>query len=203
MAQEKRILIFLSLLVLVLIAGGIFIITRDYKGDENEYIYNDFRVYKNPTIGYTIVAYKEEQPYNLQLRYDPSSTENITIDPRIRTLIMLKEAAVFTLEPDMNSIPVLGASEMATILGRRLGIYDKRVIGAVTRIPENATAEDYLVVDCANVTQKANVVRLQLGDETKVFIENNGCIIVQGTNEWEIVRASDRLIYQLLEVIDD
>jgi len=87
---------------------------------------------------------------------------------------------------------------MAIILGRRLGLYDKRVIGAVTSLPEEDTGLS--IIDCNNVENDLNVVRLQLGSETKVFLEENGCIIVQGTNEWEIVRASDRLIYHVLDV---
>ena len=199
MKTENQIAIIVAVLILILVSTGIFVIYG--KEDPNEYIYNEFRVFKNPTIGYTIVAYINEQPYHLQLRNDPKSTENITLSPNIRELILLKEATVFTLDPDFNSIPVLGASEMATILGRRMGIYNKRVFGAVTREPVNGT--ETTIVDCNNVNQKLNVIRLQIGPETKVFLEKNNCIIVQGTDEWEIVRASDRLIYNVLEVIKD
>ncbi|MBU2639691.1 MAG: hypothetical protein KKG75_03215 [Nanoarchaeota archaeon] len=204
MKTEKKVVIFLSLLLIALVSFGIYVISTKQTTNPNEYIYNDFRVFKNPAIGYTVVAYLEEQPYHLQLRYDPKNVTDIPIDSRIRSSIMFKEAVFFTIDPDFNSIPVLGASELATILGRRLGIYDKRVFGAITKESENATEPSgNLIVDCDNVTQKSNIVRLQLGPETKVFLENNGCIIVQGTNEWEIVRASDRLIYHILEVIKD
>ncbi|MAG52863.1 MAG: hypothetical protein CMH62_02775 [Nanoarchaeota archaeon] len=201
MKSEKQVTIFVLLVILVLAAAGAFLIINSNKGTPDEYNYNNFRVSKNPTIGYTVVAYTGQQPYHLQLRNDPRNVENITIDPKIRSLILTKQEIFFTLDPDFNSIPVLGAMEMANILGRRLGLYDKRVTGTVTRQPENS--EGVQVVDCDKVTEDVNVVRLQLGSETKVFLEDNECIIVQGTNEWEIVRASDRLIYQLLEVIED
>jgi hypothetical protein len=203
MNSERKITIFILLLMLSLAAVGTLIISKNYEGDDNEYIFNEFRVIKNPTIGYTVVAYKGEQPYTLQLRNDPRNVTDISIDSQIRTLIMLKEAIFFTIDPDFNSIPVLGASEMANILGRRLGLYDKRVFGAITKEPENSTNSGNIIIDCGNVTRKANVVRLQLGDETKVFVKENGCIIVQGKDVWDIVRASDRLIYHVLEVIKD
>jgi hypothetical protein len=40
-----------------------------------------------------------------------------------------------------------------------------------------------------------------VGDETKIYLEGN-CVIVQGTDEWEIVRAADRLTFGLLGVMD-
>lgn len=198
MDTESKIAGIIALLILIAVTGGAFFLAD--KENPDEYVYNNFRVFKNPTIGYTVVAYLNEQPYNLNLRNDPKNTENISIDPRIRNFILLKPATAFTLDPSFNSVPVLGASEMATILGRRLGIYNKQVIGAITKPPENSTDNNTPVIDCKNVNSNLNVIRLQLGPETEVFLENNGCIIVQGTDEWEIVRASDRLIYHILEV---
>jgi hypothetical protein len=187
------------MLVIFLIASGIFIISS--RDDPNEYVYNNFRVFKNPTIGYTVVAYLDEQPYHLQLRNDPKSTENITINSEIKELILEKEAIFFTLDPNFNSVPVLGATEMANIFGTRLGIFNKRVFGAITKEADPPTGN--IVVNCNNVSVKSNIVRLQVGDETKVYKEENNCIIVQGTDEWEIIRASDRLIYDVLGVIEN
>lgn len=195
MDAESKIAGIIALIVLIFITGGIFFLTNEENPDE--YVYNDFRVFKNPTIGYTVVAYVKDQPYHLNLRNDPKNTLNITIDSNVRNLILLKPKTYFTIDPNLNSIPVLGASEMATILGRRLGLYNKEVVGAITSPIVNDTVT--LVINCNNVTQQQNVVKLQLGSETKVFLDNN-CIIVQGADEWEIVRASDRLIYHVLEV---
>jgi len=196
MDTENKTAGIIVIILIVAVGSGIFFLGNEENPDE--YVYNNFRVFKNPTMGYTVVAYVQEQPYHLNLRNDPKNTENITIDSRIRSLILLKPATAFTLDPDLTSIPVLGATEMATILGTRLGLYNKQVIGAVTSPPENDPVTP--VIDCENISDSVNVVRLQLGPETKVFLEKNGCIIVQGTNEWEIVRASDRLIYHILEV---
>jgi len=196
MDKESKIIGIVALIILISVGVGIFFLSNEENPDE--YVYNNFRIFKNPTIGYTVVAYLDEQPYHLNLRNDPKNTLNITIDSNVRNLILLKPTTYFTIDPNLNSIPVLGASEMATILGRRLGIYNKEVIGAITIPIANDTVTP--IIDCNKVTQQQNVVKLQLGPETKVFLENNGCIIVQGTDGWEIVRASDRLIYHVLEV---
>jgi len=198
MKTEKQVTLLL-LFFLILASATVFFIVNKDKDNPNEYTYNNFRVFKSPIVGYTIVAYIEEQPYHLQLRNDPKNVTDIPIDPQIRDLLLLKEAIFFTLDPDFNSVPVLGAMEMSNIFGRRLGIYDKRVFGAVTKAANPPTGN--IVVDCNNVTTRSNIVKLQLGDTTEVYLEENGCIIVQGTNEWEIIRASDRLIYDALEVI--
>jgi hypothetical protein len=201
MNTEKSATIFLISIFIILVAVGAFMVLKKNDDNLDEYVYNNFRVFKNQdTIGYTIIAYTGDQPYHLQLRNDPKNTENISIDPRVRDLILQKEAIFFTMDPDYNSIPVLGASGMANIFGRRLGLYDKRVFGAITR--ETNSSEGNIVVDCNNVTSRSNIVKLQIEEKTKVYIDN-GCIIVQGSNEWEVVRASDRLIYQALEVIKD
>ena len=200
MNQESKVTVFMTLIVLLLVTIGVFMISNRNSSNPDEYVYNDFRIFKNPTVGFTVVAYLDAQPYHLQLRNDPKSTENITIDPKIRPLILDKEEVFFTINPNSNSIPVLGATEMANILGTRLGIFNKNVYGAVTH--EANISKGNIVADCNDVTQKVNIVRLQLGDETEVYIEND-CIIVQGTDEWEIVRASDRFIYHVLQVIED
>ena len=93
MKTEKKAAILLSLMLLVLISFGIYMITTKQTTNPNEYIYNNFRVFKNPNmVGYTVVAYLDDQPYHLQLRYDPKNVTDIPIDSRIRSLIMLKEA---------------------------------------------------------------------------------------------------------------
>ncbi|MAF51229.1 MAG: hypothetical protein CMH64_04015 [Nanoarchaeota archaeon] len=203
MKTEKQVTIFLLALLVTASVATFFIVTKD-KDSPDEYVYNDFRVFKSPTVGYTIVAFVGEQPYHLQLRNDPKNVTDIPIDSRIRNFILLKEGIIFTLDPNFNSIPVLGATEMANVFGRRLGIYDKKVTGAVTREPTNSTTPSgNLIANCKDVTTNTNVIKLQLGDTTEVYLEKNGCIIVQGTDEWEIIRASDRLIYDVLEVIEN
>ena len=161
----------------------------------NEYNYNDFKLQKTPT-GWMTWAYKGEQPYQLQLRHDPKTLENISVDSEIRELVLSKPALATTVDPNLTSRAVLGAIDIANILGRRLGLYGVQVIGATTEFANNGT----YVIDCKDVQENLNVAVLKLGEETKVYLEDN-CIILQGETEEDINRAADRFVYHMLTVM--
>ncbi len=185
------------MIFLVILSVSTFFI---FKGsdDPNEYNYNNFRIFKTQDIvGYTIVGYVGNQPYNFKLRNDPINTENITVSGEPRELILSKPTVYLTMEPNLTSKSVIGALEVANIISRNLGIYNRETIGAITSPIENNPTP---VATCNNITRTENVILFQLGNETKVSVDNS-CILVQGINEWEIIRASDRLVYDILELM--
>ncbi len=188
--KERNILI-IAAIILALSALSPLLMFKD----PNEYDYNNFKLQKIPT-GWMTWAYKGEQPYQLQLRHDPRTLENISVDPKVRDLILSKQALATTIDPNMTSRAVLGAIDIANILGRRLGLYGIQVIGATTEFANNGT----YVVDCSDIQENLNVALLKLGDETKVYLENN-CIILQGETEEDINRAADRFVYHILTVM--
>ena len=199
--SEKRITIMVVVIFLVIISTFYFFVFKETsEQDPNNYIYNDFRVIKsqNPNIvGYAIIGYLEDQPYQFNLRNDPIHTENITVQENAREILLTKPKVYLTMAPNLTSKSVIAALEVANTISRKLGIYNIETIGALTRPAPNNPTE---VITCDNITQKQNVILFKLGDETKVFLEGE-CIIIQGTNEWEIIRAADRLVYDVLEVI--
>jgi len=193
---DKSIILALVIFLVILSVSTFFI----FKGsdDPDEYNYNNFRVFKNPNIvGYTVVGYLGEQPYNLRIRNDPIKTENITISGEPRGLILSKPTVYLTMEPNLTAKSVIAALEVANIISRNLGIYNIETIGAITLPVENNPTT---VATCANITKTENVILFRLANETKVSVDNN-CILVEGTNEWEIIRASDRLVYAILELM--
>ena len=60
MKTENKIAIFLFLVIIALV-GTVLLMSKPTE-NPNEYVYNNFRIFKNPTVGYTILAYLEEQP---------------------------------------------------------------------------------------------------------------------------------------------
>ncbi len=151
------------------------------------------------SMGYSIRSYVGDQPYDIRLRNDPKNLENITIEPNIKNKILSKQTIYFTIDPKENltSISTIGAIEISNIINRRLGIFNKETLGATTEFANNFTE----VVNCNNITKTIGVIWLRRGPETKVFSEKD-CVIVQGTDEWEIVRAADRLSAQILTIMD-
>ena len=189
--MKERSLIIIIAVILALAALSPLVIIKN----PNEYNYNNFKLQKSPT-GWVTWAYKGEQPYLLQLRHDPKTLENITVDEKIRDLVLSKPALATTIDPNLSSRAVLGAIDIANILGRRLGLYGIQVIGATTAFANDGTS----VIDCSDVQENLNVAVLKLGADTKVYLEDE-CIILQGENEEDINRAADRFVYHILEVM--
>jgi len=201
MDEEKKSGIIAVVIVIVVFGiAGIFIYQSVTEG---KYAYTspvtgeEFKVEKIEPVGYAILTHIDNQPYQLKFRYDPKSVENITINTNIKEDLLNKKTVYLTVDPNLSSIPVLGAVEISGIISRKLGIFNKETIGATTEFANNGTA----VITCKDVTPEISVIWLKLGPETKVFSEN-GCLVVQGENEWEIVRASDRLVYQILTIME-
>src|SRR3989344_1851955 len=189
--MEERTLMIIIAVVVVLAALSPLVIIKN----PNKYDYNDFKIEKTST-GWMTWAYKGEQPYQLQLRHDPKTLEDILLDSEIRELVLSKPTLATTLDPNLTSRAVLGAIDIANILGRRLGLYGIQVIGATTEFANNGT----YVINCSDVQENLNVAVLKLGEETKVYLEDS-CIILQGETEEDINRAADRFIYQILGVM--
>ena len=182
------------IIVIIIIVTASFVIYKIRNRDN--YNYKDFKVQKT-SFGWSVLAFVNDQPYLLNLRYDPKSVENITIDKNVRTQLLSKPTAYLTVNPDMKGTSVIAAVEIANIISRKLGIFNIETIGALTEYVNNATP----IITCNNITQKVNVIWLRTGLETKVFLEKE-CIIIQGTTEEEIARAADRLIYEVLTIVD-
>jgi hypothetical protein len=163
--------------------------------DKNEYDYDNFKVQRTPT-GWLTWVYKGEQPYLVQLRHDPETLENITIDSNIRGLVLSKPALATTVGLNLTARATIGAIDIANILGRRLGLIGIQVIGATT---EFANEQTY-VINCDDVQENLNVAVLRLGNKTSVHLEKD-CIILEGETEEDITRAADRFVYQILEVM--
>ena len=193
MNTDKSTIIAVVIVIIILVTASFVIYNIRHR---DNYTYKDFEVQKT-SFGWSVLAFVNEQPYLLNLRYDPKSVENITIDKNVRKQLLSKPTAYLTVNTDMKGTSVIAAVEIANIISRKLGIFNIETIGALTGYVNNATP----VITCKNITPKTNVIWLRTGLETKVFLEKE-CIIIQGINEEEIARAADRLIYEVLTIVD-
>ncbi len=189
--MKERTLIITIAVILALAALSPLVIIKN----PNKYDYNGFKIQKT-TTGWMTWAYKGEQPYLLQLRHEPKTLENISIDSSIRELVLSKPALATTVDPNLTARSVLGAIDIANILGRKLGLYGIQVIGATTEFANDQT----YVVNCSDVQENMNVAVLKLGKETRIYLEDD-CIILEGQTEEDITMAADRFIYHILEVM--
>ena len=190
--EERTILIIVGVILILAAFSPLIFMSND-----NEYNYNDFKIQKIPT-GWATWAYKGEQPYYLQLRHDPKTLENVSIDSNIRDLILSKPALALTIDPkqDLRGKTIVASQDIANILGRRLGLFNVNVIGATTEFANDGT----YIINCKDVQESLNVAWLRVGEKTEVYLDN-GCIIIEGQNEDELTRSADRLVYHVLEVM--
>lgn len=200
--DEERKTGLIALIIVILIFGSLGIIA--YKIiNKDKYTYTspsgeEFNLEKLP-IGYSIKTFVKDQPYDIRLRNDPKSLENVTIEPNIKNKILSKQTIYFTIDPKENltSKSTIAAVEISGVISRRIGIFNKETLGATTEFANKETE----IINCNNVTKEIGVIWLKIGLETKVSSEND-CIIVQGTNEDELIRAADRLTYQILGIMN-
>ncbi len=124
----------------------------------------------------------------------PAELENIKLDDKSKQL--LKEYA-FTVTYDPQSEL---ASDMATaqykLFEERLKPFKKYVQRALTDSQSTGLAE----ITCQNATSQNPVIMLEYGNETTITSEGD-CIIAKGDSTMGIYEVSDRLVYQMLGVM--
>jgi hypothetical protein len=185
------------LAILAAIAGGIFLIGR-YKTPASPYetlYYNNFEFQKIENVWYTHIQ-RNEQLYNVGLRYNPKETETVPIRGRLNETFK-RQPYFVTFDPDENSSNfkylALGVAEFGLNVVRGLG---GEIVSACTKNLTEA-CENRPIVTCDN--DDLAVVHLRTRNETRVRLEGN-CLIIEGT-ELDIIKATDRVLYHFYKIM--
>lgn len=159
--------------------------------------YNGFQ-FQQDQYGYKLTLYINNQatPAIVHLREDPRTLEDIPVKGDIQTL-RTKQHLYVTLDPyaNLTGKTTIGALEIDAIIDNPY-LFTIPVSSAFTVPFANNT-----VRTCTDVNMTDGVVVLQTGQDT-VVREEQGCILVQGITEDDIIRASDRLVYTLLKIME-
>lgn len=202
---KDKVGLFVWILIGVLVIAAVYIlffnepktaVLDNYQYSNGQSVFNVTKVSDTESITLIYVG-QEETPYYLNLRYDPLSVENITVDGTINTRLYNDDYVYFTINPDANlsSKVTIAAFEVSKILGSE-DFYSKQIVYGRTLENDN----DLPIVSCYDGTDSATVIFFTLGSETKVYTDEY-CIIVVGQTEDDIIRASDRLVYNLLGIM--
>jgi hypothetical protein len=141
-----------------------------------------------------------KRDYDMYFHYTPDQVEwietmkdskNNSVAPN---LFLNVDRVYITTDPDYPASVVLGGVEIAKVLGK---IYDKEVKGAVTRYKNNSAVP---VITCDNINATQRIIMLELGNETKIY-NSNGCIIVKGKDAFDLIKACERLTYEMLKIL--
>jgi hypothetical protein len=163
------------------------------------FMYNDLRVYPLRYGSSNIMIYSFPLAINIQettvnqdvlIRNNPYDAENISYEVDKNLFTMAKMA--FTMDSQLNTRAFLAAKEISSLA-------EQIKIPTVFGVTGN-TENDILIFDCENATDMLRVVRMELGNETKVFSQDK-CIIVEGQDYDSMMKAADKLVVEWLAML--
>lgn len=132
----------------------------------------------------------EDFQSNIILRTNPVDIENLSYSVNSSMFGMARIG--FTMDPELSSRAFIAAQETGK-LSQTLGI---PTFYGVTKENEKGVE----ILDCSNSTENFRIVRMEIGNETKVFSDNY-CIIIQGENYDEMTMASDKLAFEWIKAM--
>ena len=191
MSVDKQALILFAVLMLVFAS---FLVSYYYFKPSTSFKYGDFTVHKTKLEGTTVDFYLiplkigNNEPFNLMLRKDPREIENITFEVNGSFWGGMKGIWITT---DANY------TSDATIASGEIGRFVKG-IGLRSDYALTSKIGDYPEITCSNATKEIRVVDLRLGNETRVYEQDN-CLIVEGADYDGMVKAADKLVMGWLE----
>lgn len=167
---------------------------------EDEYNYNGAYFSKNGQLWELKVKRAgANERISFLFRFSPLEVEDIDVNESIDAYIKLKQTLYLTAEPDIGSIPIIGMSNLGRVTGTKTGLYNIPTFGALTS-KEKDKYESLPIITCNNSTDTIGVMWFRLGKENSVELNGN-CVIVTGIEKWDLVRASDRIAYEILGIM--
>jgi hypothetical protein len=138
--------------------------------------------------------------FDIMFHYTPDEVSDIDTlrnakNESIAPYLFLNSKLVYvTTEPDYPASAILAGVEIAKIIAQ---IYGKDVKGALAK---NSTNTVTPIATCDNITTTQTVIYLKLGNSTGIY-NNKGCVVVQGRNTEELLKASERLAFEMLKIL--
>ena len=172
-------------------------LTKEYNG----FIFEKKGDFWESRIDAKNIITNKTQSYNVLFHYTPDEVDDIItikdVENRTTTPRLLLNSVVMyiTVDPEDPGGIIVSAVEIAKVAGT---IHQKNVKSALIR--PDARLPNSPIITCNNVTKTDKVLRIKLGNRTGIFNEE-GCIIVEGTNETELLRAAERLSFELIGIL--
>lgn len=197
--NATRIIILLAVFLVVIVASAYMV--QKYKVSKVLFTYNGFKIRREMDNGgnlYSIDFYlnDNDSPSKISVRNNPNDLENIPIESNLKPKLLKKEAFI-TMEPRATGLTVVGAVEISKVLGNQY-LYGVPTKGALVR--DDGTNQT--VKTCADADSDTAIVYLLKANTTSIYSEGE-CVIVEGSSESDIIRASDRLVLTMLGVMKE
>ena len=192
MDTKKRAII--VIFFLLIIGGLVYFFTLNNNTGFSKY--NGFKIYRTETDTYNIEIYfqNDDKPHYISTRYNPKDLEYIKIEDNLRKKLLKNEIFV-TMSPNLSAKAVVALAEISKITANPF-LYNIPTKGAL--IVEKGNNP---VKTCKDASKQMSIVFLKLSNKTEVYSKDE-CIIVEGINEEELIKASTRLTLNTLEIMN-
>ena len=195
--SQRSAKILIAVLGIVIVAAiTLFVSNSVSQQNELMFEYNGFW-FKKAQFDYQLQLFINQQshPTLINIRHKPQEVEDIPIKGDIQGL-KKKETIYVAIDPtaELTGKTTMAALEIDKFIDNEF-LYNIPVNSAFTK-----EHEEGVVKTCSSVNDKEGVIILQLGASTEIR-EEKGCIIVESTDEDGLIRAADRLVFGLLDVI--
>lgn len=170
----------------------------DKKSGENQLFqtkeYNGFEFVNISGLWMTEIQDKTGQVYQVPLHYGPWDLENVSIAGRIDERFNASRIYI-TFSPNATEFShlAIASSEISNNLHQ---VVNAQLTAACT---QNGTGCETRPIVTCDSTNDTVIYLSQEAEEASVFLSGN-CIVVQG-RKWNVVRAAERLIYQMYAVM--
>jgi hypothetical protein len=155
---------------------------------EEGYIYNGFSFVKVDGLWWTELN-KFGTRLKIPLHFGPRELENVTISGTLNSSFNDPEDVFVAIDPLVrDKYYTLAVSELSFNMVKGM---DRAPIGSCTR--NESGCDNRTIISCDNAKGRA-VIELALGEKSKVELKDT-CIKVSG-NQFDLVRAVDRILYQ-------
>lgn len=158
------------------------------------------------SLDYYVHAFVDNTNYIVPFSKSPYDVENVTMQEDILQKLERPQGIrnlYITQDLDLGNKTqqdaIVALTELAKVLGRaQFSVFKLPYHSAFTAADDRTQALKLPVVTCANVTNEDAVIYLRLAAETRVTSDEHDCIIIQGPNGRELLRATYRFLYHAL-----
>lgn len=195
---------FLIVIVIILILFGIILFAYQKERYSDVFFkYNNFEVHKvnffDKGFVYKIrlVSLVNNQLYTIESRYDPRYLEEIPVNINLND-IYNKKVLFITMDSNATGVSVLAATEISKVTGNSLIFkYPKETFGALKSPIEG---RNITVMSCNNVSNSVGVISFEINNRSEIY-SKNGCVLVSGKSENDLIRVADRLMLVLIGIM--
>lgn len=200
--KNRGVRIFIAILFVVLLVGSVAIFIYQKERYSNTFFeYNGFAVHKVSDKGIEefvieIFINENKQSFTVRSRHNPNVLEDIDITGDLKENIIKKELYV-TMDPSLSSLATIAFAEINKFTENPFLFNLPTLPGLIFEADDNTLP----VIDCYNVSEYTGVVKFEIEDENRIYIEN-GCVILESANEEDLIKVADRLSLTLLGIME-